>query len=123
MKLNLECIRAVLLTIEENTSLNKAIQITKDNFQEFQLLQGFFYDEIKESIYQCYQNKYFTKVSQYEIWNIVIIYGLSPIGYEFVETVRDNTKWGEAKKLLKEKAIPFVLSNAPTTIKGLLSLL
>lgn len=112
MKLNPECLRDILLYVE-NADFDETVSIP-DLFNEFKDIYS--ENEIKYHIQQCKLNDFFTKISTYDNYTQGIIYGLTPKSREFLDAVRSNTKWNKIKPQLIKAGI----STISTLIKFLL---
>lgn len=100
MKLNPDCIRAILLTVEENSTISRGILIDSYNFTKYENLKDFDYEEISYHIRQCDLEGLFTKLSTYHRQHYCIA-DLSPKGHEFIQNVRDDTIWNSVKNKAK----------------------
>lgn len=100
MKLNPQCIRAILLTAEEKCDFNTPWQyISEKNNSEY--LIEFSHSEIIYHINQCHHMGFFNTVKFYENGQIIFIGDLSPKGHEFLNNIRNESLW---KKVLKKGA-------------------
>ncbi len=99
MKLNPDCIRAILMVTEENTGFSFGFEIDEESFRSCELFNDFEYEEIGYHIRQCDYYGYFTKITQC-LDGSFLIYDLSPKGHEFLADIRADSNW----KKIKEKA-------------------
>lgn len=100
MKLNPDCIRDVLLTVEENTGFHTVMEIDEDNYTQYQQLKKYKYEEVAYHIIQCNLSGYFTDFAA-RIDDSYMIVDLSPKAHEFIANIRSDTNW----KKIKEKAL------------------
>lgn len=112
MRLNIDCIRDVLLCIEENTGLRKrcffidsgltdtakwAGSVVPPPDYQMDLLQRYGNDTLIYHVHYCLDTDLASKSpgrDPYQIW----IDDLSPSGHEFLAKIRDTTQWGAVKK-------------------------
>ena len=100
MKLNPDCIRDVLLTVEENTGFHTVMEIDEDNYTQYQQLKKYKYEEVAYHVVQCNLNGYFSDFAA-RIDDSYMIVDLSPKAHEFIANIRSDTNW----KKIKEKAL------------------
>ncbi|MBV1817304.1 DUF2513 domain-containing protein [Bacteroidales bacterium MSK.15.36] len=94
MKLNPDCIRDILLTVEENTSYGKFMSYDTDT--EYERLKTYSDKEVMYHIKQCELSNLITKVSYYMDGGC-LIHDLSPKGHEFIANIRTDTNWNKTK--------------------------
>ncbi len=99
MKLNPDCIRDVLLYVEENTSLKKHVTITEQTSHD--LLNKYTYDEISYHVRQCELSGYFERTTHDITGNCSISY-LSPVGHQFLSNIRSDSVWHNVKEVSKK---------------------
>lgn len=102
MKLNHDCIRAVLLDIEDNVTLYKKLNINQ--FPELKYSSEFSIQDITYSLVKLEEAGYidaaFTKLLQDGTYYYARIGNLTFIGHEFLDNIRDPKIW----KMTKEAA-------------------
>ena len=96
MRLNPECIRDLLLTVEDTTTISNAMEyyIDQDNFPR---LANYSHEEILYHIRQCKMAELITNAHFYDGGDLVIIPDLSPKGHEFLENIRSDNMWNNTK--------------------------
>ena len=101
MKMNPDCVRALLLTVEENCDFNHFIEyrINKNGFDK---LSSYSHDEILYHIKQCFMNEMITGVHYYDGDNCVVICDLTPKGHEFLANIRSEKIWNQTKRYAKK---------------------
>lgn len=99
MKLNPDCIRDILITIEENVGFMDAIEIGEENYTQCELLKSYSYNEIGYHINQCSLSGFFTQTIA-SLDGSFIIMDLSPKAHDFLANIRSESNW----KKIKEKA-------------------
>lgn len=112
MKLNLDCVRQILLCVEENTGLRKSCFFIDSGVEESlalvgsspiplpdyqtNLLESVTNDELIYHVNYCIVSGLLLSESppdQYQIW----IDDLTPKGHDFLENIRDNKVWSGVK--------------------------
>lgn len=100
MKLNPECVRAILLAVEDEADFTHVMQYhppTRKN----DTLSDFSHEEIIYHIRQCDASGLLFGVHYYDGGNNIIIKDLTPQGHEFIANIASDTVW----KKLKEKGL------------------
>lgn len=101
MRLNPDCIRDVLLTIEEHTDMSRQM-VYPDN-TTYEHLEAYSQDEVLYHIKQCELSGFVTKVSWYGGGGLGCrVFFLSPIGHEFLANIRSDTVWHKTKDAAKK---------------------
>lgn len=112
MRLNPDCIRAILLTVEKKSDYHhqthylcgEAIDTILDNFS---------HEEIIYHINQCELSDLIYDVSYCDGGKSIYIKDLTPLGHEFLTNIKNETVW---KKLLLKCAnasLPILMEIAP----------
>lgn len=92
MKLNPDCVRDILLFVEEHTDLKHHVKISESK----PCISGYSSDEIMYHVEQCRLSGFFQRTSHNIIGDIYISY-LSPEGHEFLENIRPVPVWQKIK--------------------------
>lgn len=139
MKLNLDCIREIMLCIEDNTglrqsccfidtSLNDAMEFVGDikeplDYQS-KLLEQYDNDELIYHLHYCIEADLLT-ISDLSNPYMILIDDLTPKGHDFLAHIRPETTWQKAKKIaepigaLTVNSITQIAANVVTAgIKG-----
>ena len=117
MKLNPDCIRDILLTIEENTDLNSSMDYPND----YDRLSKYSNDEVLYHIKQCELSEFVTDIEWF-IGDSCSVEYLSPEGHEFIANIRLDTNWNKTKEFAKKTgstsldAIKDIASNVITEL-------
>lgn len=99
MKLNPDCIRDILFTVEDNTSFSSYMTVNSEcNYEK---LAAYSNEEILYHIKQCELTGFFTKVSWY-LNATCMIHDLSPAGHKFIADIRSDTNWNKTKEISKK---------------------
>lgn len=105
MKLNQECIRAILLTVEDADLQELRAGLPLINLQESKRLRSFSQDEVEYNSMLLIQNEYISARElkiDYAGNNMALLNGLTWQGHQFLDTVRDKTVWKETKNILSK---------------------
>lgn len=100
MRLNPDCIRDILITVEENTGFNSYMSYTNKT-EEYQLLTSYSNDEVLYHIKQCELTGLLTKVEWF-LGGACLIIDLSPEGHKFLADIRSDTTWNKTKEISKK---------------------
>lgn len=92
MELNIDCIRAVLLTAEKKCCPPAHLPWTYImNEEDSSYLKPFSHNEIAYHINQCKMSGFFVGTSCYDAGKCYIINDLSPSGHEFLSGLKDES--------------------------------
>lgn len=99
MRLNPNCIRDILITVEENSDF---YHMTEYKIEEpFKTLSDYSHEEIIYHIMQCQKSGLIDDVHYYDGGNHTDIRDLSPRGHEFLANIRNDSVW---KKVISKGA-------------------
>lgn len=114
MRLNLDCVRSILLCVEANTSLRKYCRFIDSSLEEseiiignepippadyqVELLKKYANDELIYHINYCIDADLLSSDQPQGLYEIAII-DLTPKGHDFLENIRDNKVWASAKNV------------------------
>lgn len=96
MKLNPDCIRDILFTVEENTSFCAPMEYT--DVTEYSRLRPYSNDEVCYHITQCKLSGHITEVNWF-IGGTCLIQDLSPNGHELLANIRSDKNWAKTKEV------------------------
>lgn len=95
MKLNPDCVRDILLTVEDNSEFGSIIQYnTSENFSR---LTKYSENEFLYHINQCKANGYFLSCNISAHGDSVLIGDLSPKAHEFLANIRNDKDYNAIK--------------------------
>lgn len=97
MKLNPDCIRDILLSVEDACDYSRTMQYQKNT--DIQRLQKYSHDEIIYHIKQCNLSGLILGVHAYDGGITISISDLSPTGHAFLANVRKDTIWNSTKSI------------------------
>lgn len=98
MKLNPDCIRDLLFTVEENTGFYDSMDYPSDNSKDYPRLAGYTEEEVFYHIRQCYLSGLLTDV-RWTLTPTCSIQDLSPAVHEFLADIRSETNWAKTKEV------------------------
>ena len=99
MKLNPDCIRDILLYVEEHTDLHKHVTFTETISDK--KLERYTFDEISYHVKQCELSGYFERTSHSITGDCSVSY-LSPAGHQFLSNIRADNIWSDVKEVSKK---------------------
>lgn len=99
MRLNPDCIRDILLLIEEKVD-NNVISITESNFKTYAQISKYDYSEIAYHIKQVWLANLVSEIASDMSGNFTI-FMLTPAGHEFLENIRVEENWNQTKNIAK----------------------
>ncbi len=92
MRIDNECVRNILFTIEENSSFNQPCCMS--NSQEYPKLRDF---EIDKIAYHLRYLKMKGLIFDFNSERLVSHYDLTPDGHEFLANIRNENNWNKIK--------------------------
>lgn len=98
MKLNPDCVRDILLTVEEHSDYHHVTEY-KSEIHSFPRFRKYTYEEILYHIRQCEYSSLILGVHYYDGGKHVDIEDLSPDGHNFLANVRQDTIWNNTKSI------------------------
>lgn len=125
MKLNHECVRSVLLAVEENSTLYN--MLTTAHFSEYDITKTFEADEIIYTVIKLKDAEFLTaNISYFDNAPTIWVTGLTYKGHEFLDNIRDNKVWEKTKEKIGSSAtsvsISIIGQVAGSVIKGMMGL-
>ncbi len=96
MKLNHDCVRDLLLYIEENLRYDDELEINKLQLKTYSL------EELLYTTEKLVQADYLTyyPIEVDDNYSILLVDSITYKGHQFIDTVRDNQVWDKTKKVL-----------------------
>ncbi len=101
MKLNPDCIRGLLLEVEDATDFLRMYEYDSKKPQTGHL-KDFSREEILYHIRQCSLSELILGVKYFDNGESVIIPDLSPAGHKFLNNVRQDTIWNHTKTIAEK---------------------
>lgn len=104
MKLNPDCIRDILLAVEE---LSDGIEVFEyDRYQCIpERLKDYEHTEILYHCRQCSMADLVCNMKYFDNGNSFIIEDLTPAGHEFLANIRSESVWGKTKDISKKLGV------------------
>lgn len=100
MKLNPDCVRDILLSVEDTCDYNRTMHYHQNT--DVQRLQKYSHDEIVYHIRQCKLSGLILGVQFYDSGADVTISDLTPAGHKFLANVRKDTIWNNTKSIASQ---------------------
>lgn len=110
MKLNPECMRSILLLVEDNVDFSHVWTYSSNDIPE--QLSCYSHDEIVYHISQCKKSDLLTGVHFYDGGITVIISDLTPAGHEFLANIRNDSIWSKVLSKGVGASVPVLLELA-----------
>ena len=98
MKLNHDCIRGILLTVEQKCNFDTPWEYDRDTF-ESEYLAEFSHEEIVYHIKQASVSGLIENVHYYDGGATVLIGDLTPLGHEFLANIRAKSLWDKDREV------------------------
>jgi len=99
MKLNPDCIRDILLTVEENTSFSNLFEFDPDDIK-YPKLQSYETEEILYHLRQCKYDDFFSDC-KFTTTGLCVVLDLTPKAHRFLADIRTDTIWNKTKETAK----------------------
>ncbi|MGJ8729317.1 DUF2513 domain-containing protein [Listeria aquatica] len=117
MKLNADCMRQILFTLEDKP-LHQSLQA--EDFMSSERTKQFLYDDIVYSVQMLEQKGFIAaKIYPTKDRTIVLVNDLTIHGQEFLEEIYSDTKWNKIKSVLKEEGLPTSINRISKVIAKL----
>ena len=100
MRLNPDCVRDILLTIEEVTDFNNFWEYSSDS--SFKRLEPYSHSEIIYHISQCEKASLIDGVESFDDGESINVGDLTPSGHEFLANIRSESMWNTVKDVGKK---------------------
>lgn len=100
MKLNPNCIRDILISVEENTGYRIYFDYPSE-LDKAPLLAKYSDEEIRYHILQC-EKSYLIEIPTKDINENYAITDLTPKGHEFLANIRSENVWKDVKEVSKK---------------------
>ena len=111
MKLNPECLRGILLTVEENCTFSTSWSYQENSF-DLEHLAEYDHKEIIYHIKQASQSGLIQGVQYFDNGRGVIINDLTPSGHEFLANIRTDTLWNKLMAKFTGASLPILIEGA-----------
>lgn len=112
MKLNHDCIRDLLLYIEENLNYCDELEINRLHLKSYTQEELLYTTEkLAEANYLTY---YLIEID--DAYPILLVQSITYKGHQFLDTVRDNEVWSKTKKVLSSlKSVSIEIASETAT--------
>ena len=103
MKLNPDCIRDILLVVEEIPDINHRWRFDEETISE--LFPNYSFDEVMYHIRQCQLNNFFFQATINITGTSCVVSDLSPEGHEFLANIRNDSFYNKVKSIGAELGV------------------
>lgn len=103
MKLNPDCIRDILLVVEEIPDINHCWRFDEETIPE--LFPNYSFDEVMYHIRQCQLNNFFFQATINITGTSCVVSDLSPEGHEFLANIRNDSFYNKVKSIGAELGV------------------
>lgn len=101
MKLNPDCARDILFSIEQLSTHDSLL--TSNQLAKTEFLSKYSNDEILYHLNQLYLSGYIIAPTRHKLIDeTFLVNDLSPAGHEFISNIRNDTNWNKVKKISKQ---------------------
>lgn len=111
MKLNLDCIRDILLEVEKFSTFQSVYSYNPDNLPDDSFLSAYTYDEVLYHVRQASLSGLLLNVN-WTVFDYVGIEDLTPAGHEFLANIRNNSIWKQVLKKCSGASLSVVMKFA-----------
>ncbi|EJO5346391.1 DUF2513 domain-containing protein [Clostridium botulinum] len=104
MKLNPDCVRDIMLNLEENLIIDKdgdIEQLTVEEICSFKQLSSYQSNEIIHIIKILYDSSMLKPGKKYISDTCNRVADITPQGYEFIDSIKSKNKWNKLKSYTK----------------------
>lgn len=101
MKLNPDCIRDILLSVEDSTDSTRIFRYSKDS-NKHERLSKYDHNTVYYHMKQCNMSDYFVGYQPCDAGDLIIIRDLTPKAHEFIANIRKNPIWEKIKDIADE---------------------
>lgn len=98
VRLNSDCVRDILLTVEEACGFNQPMQYCADD-NNYDRLKKYSHEEIAYHINQCKLSDLIINVITSDGGAFFMIGDLSPKGHQFLADIREDNIWNKVKTI------------------------
>ena len=98
MRLNPDCVRGILLFVEDNTDFKHTVSISYREITPG--LENYSLDEILYHVRQCFDSGLLERARGTTA--SMTIKDLTPSGHAFIANIRENSNWNQTKEIAKK---------------------
>ena len=100
MRLDVECVRNVLFTVEEHTNGIDKFNLSAANYRNYHLLKDYDFIKVYYHIKQLVNGGFISEAAILETDHVLII-DLTWEGHQFIENIRSDNIWNKVKQAAK----------------------
>lgn len=100
MRLDADCIRNVLYTVEEHTDGINFFELNETNYSNYDLLSKYDFIKVRYHIKQLINGCFIEEAGT--VGNQILIIDLTWNGHQFIENIRNDTNWNKVKNVAKK---------------------
>lgn len=115
MKRDMDLVKKILLNIESSEPLESLTDIQIDGYDKNTI------NAHCELLYCRNLIKEFNPINAYGGMISASVSGLTWEGYDFLEAIRNDSKWNETKEIIKNKGLPMAIETIMTISKEFVS--
>jgi len=113
MKLNMDCIRDILITVEEHSDFYNQTEYKAE--EPFETLSAYSHEEIIYHIRQCDNYGLIYEVHYYDGGAHADILDLTPSGHDFLANIRNSSVWKKVLSKAASASLPVLMEVAKET--------
>lgn len=100
MKLNPDCIRDILITVESATTFSECLILPYEKIESCELLKKYDLETILYHVRQCEWSHLLKGVSF--TTETLYVHDLYPSGHQFLNDIREDRNWNKVKSIAKK---------------------
>lgn len=118
MRLNIDCVRAILESIEKTTTFDNSWEYEKGS----NLIADFSHEEIIYHVRQCHMSELVFGFQSFGGGDLIWIKDLTPRGHEFLANIRSNTIWNKIKEAAGSASLSILIDLSAKLVRQSLGL-
>lgn len=107
MRLDIDCVRNVLYTVENHTDGINFFELNETNYKNYHLLTEYNFIIVRYHVKQLINGGFISEAGA--VGNQILIIDLTWNGHQFIENIRNDNNWNKIKNIAK-KAGSFSIS-------------
>lgn len=122
MRINIDCVRVVMLTIENNLGIEEYMQLP--DLMEYSLVQSFSKKDVEYSLHQLTKEKLIEcEIERYMDGSFsYVIEDVTPSGHKLCDEFRNDTLWSKIKPHLEDvSSVAGLISSLASVVSAFVS--